>query len=662
MLNELVGRADFFKAESWVAVELSDDLKDTAPDNNSDRERRHRNLKRLAAAFPRSFAISDEAVLTLAYAGIPVQIPIPFLPSQIDVLVDQTIISVLAIFLGFFGIFSSLLVTAGLIPRTFEPGEISLLLSKPVRRWVLFVTKFFGGCMFTLFCATLLVSGVVFLLWLRFDRWRPELMWSVPLYVFLFAIYFSVSALAGAIWRNPIVSMSLVIGFWVVLFVAGLAEGLMGLFLTSQQVTSVTIAGNEVFMTDMQRTASRWDQASGDWKPILTEAGDNDFERAMQNVTGSGRRPKILATADGRSVTLLNPTFSRGTGASIANVVIGNVEDGYKGKKQATTTSPVLNGFLAGDAELVVVGTTGVSRFTGANEKEQKVRDFVSRRTGGMISAGTASAFKSLTQRDYPTFSGAAVVAMNSNDASLVYCDKGRVTRAVRDAEGIYSVAATRELGSPQAALIAVGASTLAIAAEDGSIRICDATTLNDAVTGTIPAGKRPRAIDVSSDGTYAAVLTHSGDVVIYSAATGKLTTHSSGKTDETSVIGFNSEQKLVLSNGRRAIRIVEPETLVVVRSFSGSTGVATRIFDYVVHPLYTVLPKPSEVESIISWIVTGEKTVAIGDDGSDDAAEGNNLQQTRITLNLWGSFWSNVAFVSVMLLLGCLYLSRRDF
>ncbi len=41
-----------------------------------------------------------------------------------------------------------LLVTAGLIPQTFEAGAIDLLLSKPVNRSLTFLTKFVGGCIF----------------------------------------------------------------------------------------------------------------------------------------------------------------------------------------------------------------------------------------------------------------------------------------------------------------------------------------------------------------------------------------------------------------------------------------------------------------------------------------------------------------------------------
>lgn len=662
ILNGLIGRAEFFHAASWAEVSLPDDLAETTPDQESVRQLRHRNLKRLAAAFPRSFRVSDEAILTLAYAGIPVQIPIPVSPGQIDTVFNGAVVFVLSTFLGFFGIFASLLVTAGLIPRTFEPGEISLLLSKPVRRWVLFNTKFVGGCMFTFFCATLLVGGVVMLLWLRFDRWRPELLWCVPLYVFLFAIYFSVSALAGAIWRNPIVSLSFVVAFWVVITVAGVVEGLMGLYLTSQQIVNVTVAGDEVFMTDMQRLAYRWDVDGADWTPVLTESGGDAFGRAMQNVTGGGRRPRVLVSADGRTATLFNPVFSRGSSAVSANVIAGTADDAFEGEKKATTTTPVLDASLTRDGRLIVAGTSGVFEFAGANEQEQRVREFLNRRTGGLISAGTASAFKSLTNREYPAFPGVAVVTIDPVDGAIIYADKGKLTRSVRGEDGNYSVATTRNLGDRQTVLLAAASGILAIAGEDGSIRICDAATLADKSSDTFTSGEQPRAVEVAPNGQFVAVLSHGSEVVVCNVESGTWTRHEAGVTDGTSVIGFDAAGSLLISDGRRTLRAVHPETLEVVRRYSGSTGLAAALFDHLIHPLYVVLPKPSELDHLVQWIVTGEKTVAINDSDPDEADGSSNLQQTRITVDLWRSFWSNVAFVGVMLLSGCLYLGRRDF
>ena len=75
------------------------------------------------------------------------------------------------------------------------------------------------------------MTGIWLLLGVRLDMWRPELMWCIPLYVFLFAIYFSVSALAGAIWRNAIVSLIIVLVFWLGVTLIGFAQNSMNEFI-----------------------------------------------------------------------------------------------------------------------------------------------------------------------------------------------------------------------------------------------------------------------------------------------------------------------------------------------------------------------------------------------------------------------------------------------
>lgn len=208
-VNSLIGLEEFYQpvawdSPEWQKAEIAPELRSVSPGESDPTTRASANLKRLAAAFPNSISIQDNTALVLSYGSLRVFGPLRLPPDQVEKLINEIIIAVLGIFLGFFGVFASLLVTASVIPRTFEPGEISLLLSKPVPRSVIYLTRFLGGCLFTLVCAGTLVTGTFLLLWLRFDIWRPVLIGCIPLYVFLFAIYYSVSALAGAICATPL--------------------------------------------------------------------------------------------------------------------------------------------------------------------------------------------------------------------------------------------------------------------------------------------------------------------------------------------------------------------------------------------------------------------------------------------------------------------------
>ena len=74
--------------------------------------------------------------------------PIPMSRAQATPVIKALLAGIIDFFVGTLGVFAAILVTASIIPHTFEAGAIDLLLSKPVSRSLLYLTKFFGGCAF----------------------------------------------------------------------------------------------------------------------------------------------------------------------------------------------------------------------------------------------------------------------------------------------------------------------------------------------------------------------------------------------------------------------------------------------------------------------------------------------------------------------------------
>ena len=663
ILNEHLQTEKFYRADSWVAVEMNDDLKpaDSAP--AGDRMLANRNVQRLAAAFPQSIVINDAAVLTLWYGSIPTSLPIPLPPSQINQLIDGAIIGVLSVFLGFLGIAASLLVTAGMIPKTFEPGEISLLLSKPVRRSVLFITKFFGGCMFTLICATLLVGGVWLLVWFRFDLWRPELLLCIPLYVFLFAIYFSVSALAGAVWRNPIVSLALVAAFWVVLTTAAFVEGVLGGYLMSQQIADITVAGDEVFIVSSDRTLSHWSAEKNDWSKILDENAPPSMGRAMRRFTGASLRPRVVATPDGSRVFSLDANLSMAGGATSATLLSGLKDSSYQRESEGGTAEPVFGAFMASNGDIILPGTRSVSRFVGLSDKDKQSRAFLNRFLGGLVPTSSSRAFESLTPKTMTAIRADAAVAFNRSDDSLVIRDNGKLMTLIRSADGKYDIGTTRDFEDRQSAVIASGGKFVLMAMADGKLSVVDKSTLETVAEHALPKGEKPKVAEFAADGSWGVVMTHGGSVVLFGGETKSFLPWVPQEDGSVSAVGFTSDSQLVVADGRRSLSFYALSSPDPVKTIVGKTGFFYHIHDYLISPLYTILPKPSELDNAVSYLVTGEKSVAIGgNDQESDETASENLQQTRITFDLWSSFWSNLGFVAVMLLAGCVYLSRKDF
>lgn len=664
LVNKLLARPDFYIEESWRSVEMDQELRATDAESENSNTRMSRNLKRLAAAFPSQISVQNDLALSLTYGNMTLFGPLRQMPTQADELINVTIMGILSIFLGFFGIFSSLIVTSTIIPRTFEPGEISLLLSKPIRRSVLFVTKFLGGCVFTLLCAAMLVVGVWLLLGIRFGLWRPELLLCIPLYVFLFAVYFSVSAFAGAIWRNATVSLIIVVVFWVVVTTVGSIHAFMDtIYIRSQQIVEITASGSEVFVIDGSRAFSRWNGERGDWAPIFEHSGGNSFEQAIQRLLRSRTRTRIVASSDGQTIWALQPEFARFGTAAPASLVIGHQENGYIRELEGSAPEPVYDLFLTSDDKIIVAGSRGVHRFVGVAPAIQQTQAYLKRLSGGLIPFPSPKAFEKLTPETLEPLQLDAAVALNAKDDTLNTWSNGVIRTLVRSEDGIYLTGSRRDLEIRRPAVIAAGGRRLLCATAGGKVLILDQQSLDTIVESELPHTEKPRIAEMTPDGSLGLVLTHSGRILLYDVGTGELINWTPAENGSVSAATFDATGQLVVADGRRSVRFYDVRNRSRSRVLSGQVTWPYYVFDFVVRPLYLLLPKPSELDNVIRYVVTGEKTIVLDGEPEDtDPFSRENLNQQRITFDLRRSFLSNLTFIAVMVLLSCLYLIRRDF
>jgi hypothetical protein len=197
----------------------------------------------------------------------------------------------------------------------------------------------------------------------------------------------------------------------------------------------------------------------------------------------------------------------------------------------------------------------------------------------------------------------------------------------------------------------------------DGVVQLLDATTLKTLEQTSLSAGDVPKSAEFSSDGNWGAVMTHGGNLLSLDGKTRKFLDWTPRENGSVSAIRFDEQGKLLLANGRRSIFVYASPESDSEKAFQGLTEWPHQAYDYVVRPLYLLLPKPSEVDNIVKYLVTGRKSVEVSGDPEGRSAGGSDdLSQNRITFDLSVSLWSNLAFIAVMLGLGCIYIGRRDF
>jgi hypothetical protein len=129
------------------------------------------NRLRLEAAFPDYIPASLPTSVKFCYFGYDFGQPLPLRQADFKRILESIVEWVTRWLVGTLGVLVAILVTASIIPQMFDPGSLNLLLSKPVWRALLFLSKFLGGCAFILLNASYLVGGLWLILGTRFGMW-----------------------------------------------------------------------------------------------------------------------------------------------------------------------------------------------------------------------------------------------------------------------------------------------------------------------------------------------------------------------------------------------------------------------------------------------------------------------------------------------------------
>ena len=273
-LNKIIENPDFYRAEDWEGRGLSRESKElieSGVDQLPPIRSKRLNRLLLANVFP-AIDQGNASALKFKYAIWEFPAPLSMTHEQFA----QGLISSLPWYFEKFvlsvGLLIAIIVTANMIPETFEPGSLNLLLSKPISRWGLFTSKFIGGCVFIALCAAYLFLGLWLWLGLGMGVWDRAILISIPLYVVVFAIYFSVSSVVGLIWRSAIVSVILTLMFWAFCFTIGTVYYRFDTKMQNSEMIDMLPVDEQVYSSDILHQVLAWDEPNNQWDRML-EAG-----------------------------------------------------------------------------------------------------------------------------------------------------------------------------------------------------------------------------------------------------------------------------------------------------------------------------------------------------------------------------------------------------
>lgn len=121
----------------------------------------------------------------------------------------------------------ALVSTAGLVPDLIRGGTVETMLSKPISRSRLFLTKYMTGLLFVVLQVFVFSLGCFLVIGIRGGAWDFRLFLAVPIILVFFSYLYSVCAVFGMITKSTITALLLTMVIWFLLFTTNAADAML---------------------------------------------------------------------------------------------------------------------------------------------------------------------------------------------------------------------------------------------------------------------------------------------------------------------------------------------------------------------------------------------------------------------------------------------------
>lgn len=135
----------------------------------------------------------------------------------------------------------ALISTASVVPELIASGSIDMMLSKPISRGRLFLTRWVTGLFFAGIQTLVFVTASFLVIGIRGGAWEPGLFIAVPVVIVFFSYLYCFCALMGVLTRSTVASLLLTLVFWLVLFGVQKAEQFLNLGRIASQMEVAAI-------------------------------------------------------------------------------------------------------------------------------------------------------------------------------------------------------------------------------------------------------------------------------------------------------------------------------------------------------------------------------------------------------------------------------------
>ena len=548
------------------------------------------------------------------------------------------------------GLLIAILVTANVVPQTFEAGTLNLLLSKPMSRMGLYLSKFIGGCMFIALCAVLLFVGLWLWMGIGLRVWDRAVLYSIPLYIVVFAIYYSVSSLTGLITRSTILAIVATGIFWAACWSVGTLHDLFSAQMDTVKISKIIDTEQGTFQSDPGMEPKVWDESTSAWTEINAPPIDEEekIQRAVFQMMGIDVPfPDPLGPVHVKSKE--QTAFSR--------VLIGQPRTHRKQQfflseadgnfvRKGVLPSGVI-AMLATEENILCVNRRG--RFYRFDADVTFEDDDTSGETW----------FKSVGPDERSEIQNETLVAVNRGTEEIAVYKDGKVNVFEVDTSSDdrkYTLRLSQEIETGtregMTCRIAFEGDTIVLALGNGQVILLDSKTLakkNESLPDTRVGIQK---VTGSPDGRWFALLYRDETLRLIDATDGSVRKPSIRGQGSISAADFDGEQILVADREDRVTSYtIDGLASQETRSPAGTT--MQKAWRYGIKPLYNVSPKPGEFYKVVTHLSS-----------SSDSETNRDVDLTLqdVQPNPWSPLINGLVFMGVMLGIACLVFARTDY
>jgi len=616
------------------------------------------------------------------------------------------------------GVLLAILVTAPMIPQMLEEGSLYLLLSKPISRVFLLLSKFVGSGILIFIISSIFLSGLWLILGLRFGVWMAEILWCIPLAVTIFLVYYSVTVSFGLVFRNVILSIIATIMFAGVCYLLSFSRytysGLVGF----QRTADVQTVGDTILRRSahnhlkiLNPTSLNWDsgmlELGSDMPPEVFESVSmimptprgaepywiSDLNLVVGEIQAFPPRPdrqrRLFAARLGQPMELQKPK-------TIGNLPFGSLGFWTDSEGRLETVTSYGSVFRLNPAGQEILRDAAAGRFPnplGPGERGEERDGQANARRGVSIEFAADDLEDDNNQDQGPNQAGGPTTVENDPAKSMQWVSVGTVaydgpqafsrvcrdpqtgtlfvlgrssvTRATRDSQGNYRLEASLSLPWDWTLLnrIPLGLlnGQLLLPLRGRELLVLDAATFQPVAELQMERAAVPLSLATNDRLGMAVVVYNNGQTWVYRANDQSYRRERLVSANATAAT-FDAQDRLILAHNVDDLAIVDLEKTRLLESIRSQKNLVRSVYDWGIEPVYSIFPKPNECYVLIEHLMNNG---AVDKGRTEELSTDTPLEVDTFYVQAdspWDPIRSSVIFAVVVMLLNSLYFWRQEF